>query len=57
MLGMGLNEALEYNVGLLCSEFSLDQPEIVSGLLKSTNRDEINTYLEDKFPGQIKIID
>jgi hypothetical protein len=57
LLGTNLNEALEYNLDLLCSEFEFKLPQIISGLVKATTREEINTYLELKFPGQIKVVD
>ena len=57
MLGPGLHESLENNLTFLCEEFGFKLEDIVSALVKISDRAEINNYLTDKFPNQIKIVD
>jgi hypothetical protein len=57
MIGKFLNESLEYNLDLLCAEFDVDLTEVMQELAKSTSRDEINDYLDSRFPNQLKVVD
>ena len=56
MLGEGAMEVLEREVESLCEEFNKNPAEIFMSMQTLKDRGSNNKFLDETFPGQLKIV-